>query len=80
MDQALPASAATTLTATISALEGDAAVLVLQGSNQTLRWPSVLLPRGVGIGATVYLRALSAAALEDESDEVARKVLEQLLN
>ncbi len=81
MDPVIPAPIlATTVPAVVSALEGDVAVLAIEGTSQMIRWPIALLPRGVDVGAVVYLRALSTAGLSSEVDEVARKVLEQLLN
>jgi hypothetical protein len=77
----LPASLeATTLPATVTLIAGDTATLTLKDTGEAVRWPANLLPLGVGPGATVYLRALSAAGLGDESEAVARKIVEQFLN
>lgn len=70
----------TVLPATIRAIDGKIARLQLEGVDAEIPWPVALLPLGIGVGATVYLRALSPVALSDESEEVARRVLQQFLN
>lgn len=71
---------ATLTAATVSSVGADRARLTITETQESMSWPLEQLPRGVGVGATVYLRTLSAAAANDEADEVARRVLEQFLN
>jgi hypothetical protein len=67
-----------TRSATVTSLQDDSAVLVLQ-DGQTLTWPRSLLPMDLTIGDTIQLVALAHSETSDAHARLARAMLNEFL-
>jgi len=67
------------LKATLLKLEGDQAVVSLEGGQQ-IKWPKAKLPANLKIGESFYITASREINTEKQKQELARTILEEILN
>ncbi len=68
------------LKATLTALEGNYAVLELSDSHEVIKWPKTKIPAEAKIGDALLLEAVSVSKLKEEELSRMRQLLEDLIN
>ena len=67
------------LRATLLSLEGEKAVIVLE-DGQKMKWPKAKLPANLKVSESFYIIASQEINTEKQKQEIARTILEEILN
>jgi len=65
---------------TLQTFEGTTAVLSIEGTNTKVSVPVSNLPSDIQEGETLTLKILNSKAAQDEYQNVARRMLEEMIN
>ncbi len=68
------------LKATLTALDGNYALLELSDSHEVIKWPKTKIPAEAKIGDSLLLEAVSLSKLKEEELARMRQLLEDLIN